>query len=401
MDRKTERILSLILWIFLIWSSIYILTYSGNNVKLLAVLLGLLCLSILLSMNLNNVLRIKHYDFNTNIYLECALIYWIARYDNSGASQVLFYLLVSSAIIRFKVKTGLVFSGINFVSFVIINFIRLGDPSISQMVTITLENLLSFCFVFGFSYVAKLEIVQREKLDKTKKELEKAYEKLQESYDTKEQLLIERERNKIAGEIHDTVGHTLTTVIVELEAAKRLMKKDMERSLEKLDLAQEQVRKGLNDIRTSVRALKAGEEVLDFVTSLESLIRETEKHSGVTFEYTIADIRELDKDIHRVLLRALQEGLTNGIRHGKSSKFKLSIFLKDNYINFNLEDNGCGGDNFQPGFGLSNMKHRVEQLNGTLSVAMEKGKGCSLKIQIPLADKEKQSLKSLSIQGKE
>lgn len=394
MDKKTDRILSLVLWIFLIWSSIYILTYKGNNVKLLAVLLGLLSLSLLLSMYLNNVLRIKHYNFNTNVYLECALIYWIARYDNSGASQVLFYILASSAIIRFKVKTGLIFSGINFISFVIIKFIRVGYPSVSQMVTITLENLLSFCFVFGFSYVAKLEIVQREKLDKTKKELEKAYEKLQESYDTKEQLLIERERNKIAGEIHDTVGHTLTTVIVELEAAKRLMKKDMERSLEKLDLAQEQVRKGLNDIRTSVRALKEGEEVLGFVPSIESLIKETEKHSGVTIEYTIDEIVELDKDVHRVLLRALQEGLTNGIRHGKSSKFKLSIFVKDKIINFKLEDNGCGCEDFQLGFGLSNMKYRVDQLSGKLSVYMEKDKGCCLEIQIPLAAKEKQDINS-------
>jgi signal transduction histidine kinase len=388
MDKKTKKILNIILWIFLIWSSIYILTYEGNNITMLAVLITLLCLSILFSNHLAEILKIKEATFKISVFLNSALIYWIARIDSSGASQIMFFILTSYMIIIFSIKYGLIFAAINFLSFVIIDYIKLNYPSLSVMLPRMLDYLLNFGFVFGFSFVAKVEIIQREKLDKTKKELERAYEKLQESYDTKEQLLIERERNKIAGDIHDTVGHTLTTVIVELEAAKRLMKKDMELSLEKLDLAQEQVRKGLNDIRKSVRTLKNGEEVLDFRASIVSLIKETEKHSGVSIEYTLDDFKDLDVVIHRVLLRALQEGLTNGIRHGQSSEFKLSINQINNCIAFSLSDNGCGTEALKLGFGLSNMKHRVEQLNGKLVVNLKKNNGCSIYIEIPLG-KEK------------
>jgi signal transduction histidine kinase len=384
MDKKTERILNIVLWVFLIWSSIYILTYKGNNISLLTALIALLCLSILLSNNLADILKIKASTFKISMFINSALIYWIARIDISGVSQILFFILTSYMIIAFSIKYGLIFTAINFLSFVIIDYIKLDNPSLPVMLNRVLSYLLNFGFVFCFSFVAKFEIIQREKLDKTKKELERAYEKLQESYDTKEQLLIERERNKIAGEIHDTVGHTLTTVIVELEAAKRLMKKNTELSLEKLDLAQEQVRKGLNDIRKSVRTLRDGQEVLEFSPSIVSIIEETEKHSGVSIEYTLEDLNNIDKDIQRVLLRALQEGLTNGIRHGECSEFKLSISEVNNYIFFSLSDNGCGAETSEFGFGLSNMKHRVEQLNGKLTVDLKKNSGCSIYIEIPL-----------------
>ena len=388
MDKKTEKILNIILWIFLAWGSIYMLTYKGNNIIMLVVLIALLCISLLTMNKLGEVLKSKDASFKINIFLESALIYWIARIDVSGASEILFFILTGRAVIGFSVKYGLIFTLINFLSFIIIDYIKLGYPALVSILPRVFNYLLNFGFVFGFSFVAKFEILQREKLDKTKRELEKAYEKLQESYDTKEELLVERERNKIAGEIHDTVGHTLTTVIVELEAAKRLMKKDVELSLEKLELAQEQVRKGLNDIRKSVRALKSGDEILEFEPSIVSLIEETEKHSGARIEYNLAKFENLDKNVHRVLLRALQEGLTNGIRHGQSSEFKLSITKGDNAVVFNLEDNGLGADSLKLGFGLSNMKHRVERLNGDFKVSLAKKQGCKIYIEIPLG-KEK------------
>jgi signal transduction histidine kinase len=360
------------------------LSYDGNNVIPLSILIALLSLSLLLWNKLAEIISLKGSSIKANEFLNSAFIYWIARVDNSGASQVLFFILTSHMILTFSVKYGLIFTGINYLSFVLIEYIKLGYPSFHEVLPRMLNYLLNFTFVFGFSFVAKLQILQREKLEKTKRELERAYEKLQESYDTKEQLLIERERNKIAGEIHDTVGHTLTTVIVELEASKRLMKKDMDRALEKLELAQEQVRKGLNDIRKSVRTLKDGGEDLEFVPAVVSLIKDTEKHSGVTIDYTINDFSQLNKDIQRVLLRALQEGLTNGIRHGQSSQFSFSITEKDNNIIFNLSDNGCGAEGVNFGFGLSNMKHRVEHLNGSLTVSLQKNRGCIIIIEIPL-----------------
>jgi signal transduction histidine kinase len=383
MDKKTERILNVILWVFLAWSSIYILTFKGNNIIMLSVLIVLLCLSILISNNLVNKLKIKDAAFKINAFLNSALIYWIALIDISGASQILFFILISYMVIAFSIRYGLIFAAINFLSFVIIDYTKHDYADLTIMISSALQHLLSFGFVFCFSFVAKFEIIQREKLDKTKKELEKAYEKLQENYDTKEQLLIERERIKIAGEIHDTVGHTLTTVVVELEAAKRLMKKDTELSLEKLDLAQEQVRKGLNDIRKSVRTLREGHEILEFNNSIISLIRETEKHSGVSIKYTLDESYDIDEITHRVLLRALQEGLTNGIRHGQSSEFKLSISQINNVIIFNLIDNGCGAETLELGFGLSNMKHRVEQLSGRFLVKLKKNNGCNIYIEIP------------------
>ncbi|MCI1694138.1 sensor histidine kinase [Aneurinibacillus aneurinilyticus] len=192
------------------------------------------------------------------------------------------------------------------------------------------------------------------------------------------------ERNRIAGEIHDIVGHTLTTIIVQIEAGKRLVDKNLPLALNKLDLSQELVRNGLNEIRRTVHMIKEDTMNFDLTTGLKKLIHMTEKHTGIRIEYDIPTLPELSLAQKKLLYHALQEGLTNGIRHGKSTQFHFVLQKKDASLSFILQDNGTGCTNLLHGFGLQTMEERTREINGRMVIATQPGKGCRLTITLPL-----------------
>jgi len=249
---------------------------------------------------------------------------------------------------------------------------------------------LAYGIVFMAAYISKYLVTQNQIINNTIDELkiktieqQATYDELKEAYERLEEMTVLKERNKIAGEIHDTVGHTLTTVLVEMELGKKLASRDLPLALEKYNCAQAQVRKGLNELRKSVRMLADGSEILDFIPSLLVLIKDTEKHTAVGINTNIGELPELDIEIKKTLYNALQEGLTNGIKHGKSTAFVFKLVYENSNIIFYLADNGIGCSSISHGFGLRAMRDRVKELNGSLSIECEPNEGFSLEITIP------------------
>ncbi|MEK4159212.1 AAA family ATPase [Paenibacillus sp. FSL E2-0274] len=193
------------------------------------------------------------------------------------------------------------------------------------------------------------------------------------------------ERNRIAQEIHDIVGHTLTSTILQIEAGKRLLqKKEIDSGFQRLAEAQDLVRHSLNEIRGSVHMLKE-DRYSDLTVMLRQLIKDTERNAGVVVHAVIYDLPEaMSTAYKKAIYHALQEGLTNGIRHGKSAEFHFSLESVGANLQFRLKDCGLGMSPIVMGFGLRTMKERVEQLGGSLSIDSEMDEGCLLEIDLPM-----------------
>ncbi|WP_068779346.1 BREX system ATP-binding domain-containing protein [Paenibacillus sp. GM2] len=200
------------------------------------------------------------------------------------------------------------------------------------------------------------------------------------------EVSIYEERNRIAQEIHDIVGHTLTSTILQIEAGRRLFFKDAEAASERLKEAQELVRHSLNEIRGAVHMLKEDKHA-DFLPILRQLIRDTERNTGVVIHAAIYEPPELSQAQKKTIYHALQEGLTNGIRHGGSTEFHFSLRTVGSNIEFKLKDQGQGAEQPKMGFGLKAMKDRVEQLGGSLAVNMKLNQGCEIVINLPYASR--------------
>ncbi|WP_253200499.1 sensor histidine kinase [Clostridium sp. CF012] len=328
--------------------------------------------------------------------IDFILIFLINLYDNSQLSLCLYYFMLEDIVLNFRLAFGIIASIFSFVLYCVtlsitVNF-ELGIIFVKILLSLSI-----FCIIYLILFLVRYLLKQTEIIEVSLKEitiekLEKdcIYMNLKEAYEKLEIMTILKERNKIAREIHDTVGHTLTTVLVEIEASKRLMKGDLNLSLEKLCLAQGQVRKGLNDIRSSVRVLEKGNGLLEFYPSLEAVIKDTQLHSEVTIKSEIDSSLNLTKESQKVIISSLLEGLTNGIRHGKSTAFLFKLVKKGDKVCFSLEDNGEGAGILNYGFGLRAMRDRVYDLEGSFDINSDVQEGLELLITLPYSKACKQ-----------
>ncbi|SFB09409.1 Signal transduction histidine kinase [Cohnella sp. OV330] len=195
------------------------------------------------------------------------------------------------------------------------------------------------------------------------------------------------ERNRIAHDMHDLVGHSLTAAIVQIEAAKKLADRDLPRSVERMNAAGEMIRKGLNDVRRTVRMLKDDEAGFDLPVALQELIRESAGQADVFFEYNPEPLPQMGGLAQKVVYHALMEGITNGLRHGRCSRFRFELTEEKGWLRFELVSNGEPYGASKPGFGLSAMMERVHLLSGTVTIGeAAPGIGCRLRIMLPLED---------------
>ncbi len=214
------------------------------------------------------------------------------------------------------------------------------------------------------------------KLEQSKKELEKAYAVVAE-------VTALEERQRIAKEIHDTAGHSLTTVIMQTETAKRIIDTSPEEAKQKLIAANLQARHALEELRDSVHLLSGSDEQTSLKESLLGIIHESTDGTGITIRFDVAEIEALPAK-HRFLCNTLKEGISNGLRHGGATAFWFELKEEKGKILFLLSDNGRGleGKELRLGFGLSTTQQRAAALGGEASFFSDE-EGFELRLELP------------------
>ncbi len=395
MDQKTESIFTYILYLSLTVVLLYVLAQNLSDPWLILLLSGL----VIASVTVRNAVLYPSEEYikfgKATLLLDLLLVSVLRLLDGGTSSAIFFYLLIADCAIIYSPKFTGCFTFLCFAALHLSEFIKAGGSELKVLLPRIGINSLSFLAVYVIMYILRYEIRQRKILSETmyelklkSRQLENAYQKLKDNSEELEELTIVKERNRIAREIHDTVGHTLTTVLLEMEAGERLIPVDREEAIEKLRLAKAQVRNGLQDIRESVKTLQSGKELMEFIPSLILLIEETKKHAGVFIKYEIKDLPGLTHSREKAIYRALQEGLTNGIRHGKSTAFVFVLEYENGNIRFMLQDNGTGTDALVKGFGLGAMEERVKEAGGVLKIQTAPGEGFKISVTIPAGEEE-------------
>jgi signal transduction histidine kinase len=250
---------------------------------------------------------------------------------------------------------------------------------------VSLFYLAGIVFVVVFTQTAVNERKTRAEVERLVGELGDAYRKLRDYAAKVEDLATIKERNRLAREIHDSLGHYLTVVNVQIEAARAVLDSDRPRALDGLRKAQLLTQEGLAEVRRSVAALRASPtESRPLPEALAELVDEC-RAAGIDAELTVNnDPRALTPQAELTLYRAAQEGLTNVRKHARASRAHVTLeYGSDKLTRLVVEDNGVGGHETDGGFGLLGVRERAQLLGGEVRVSSAPGQGLRLEVELP------------------
>jgi signal transduction histidine kinase len=265
--------------------------------------------------------------------------------------------------------------------------------------------LLSFGSFVGLSVTIRELLLAHTALERSTAELALAHAQLQKYSAQVEEIGTIRERNRIAREIHDTLGHSLTLLAVQLETATQFEARGDPGLHEELLEARRVAKDCLADVRHSVEALRpddaASNSLQERLRLLAAEYATTCPETAITLDLEEATHR-LTPDVSQALYRCAQEALTNIRKHAHATKTLLYLGTRDGpedgeQVELSVLDNGQGASagnapaaNEQRvrGFGLLGMRERVALLNGTLRAVREPGHGWRVVVVIPLKQRE-------------
>lgn len=192
----------------------------------------------------------------------------------------------------------------------------------------------------------------------------------------------ENERQRIARELHDEIGQSLTVALLTL---KRAVDSVPTAALEYVESAQDMVRMSLDEVRDIATRLRPDTlDELGLSSALQTLCGEFARASGINVDRQIfAPSDRLDQDVELVCYRIAQESLTNVARHSGADKVWLHMHTSAGKLTLIVGDNGNGGVMFQ-GAGISGMLERALLINATLSITSPQGQGTEIRLEVPL-----------------
>lgn len=254
--------------------------------------------------------------------------------------------------------------------------------SILLVVKNVFESLNILLFIIYMIQLMRAQMSEKDRILSLNEKLNRANEELQLANRQMEEYAKEsiknaetQERNRLAREIHDTLGHSLTGIITGLDACVTLVDAAPDAVREQLKVIADVARNGMTDVRRSVKALRPDAlEKMELEKALVEMMEETRKASHVEIEYCCtAELTHYNKDEEEIIYRIVQESITNAIRHGKASKIMIAISMEYHVMNIWVKDNGVGCKQIEKGFGLHHMEERLAMLHGSLNYFTDNG----------------------------
>ncbi|MEH2420747.1 MAG: sensor histidine kinase [Nostoc sp.] len=209
-----------------------------------------------------------------------------------------------------------------------------------------------------------------------------------------EELAAAQERNRIARDIHDSLGHALTALNVQLQTAVLLWQQEPVRAEPFLQQARRLGMTAMQEVRKSVQALREDNQAEQSLTeTITAVVDDFRQGSGIETQVriigqTAAMVNPpMSAAIVNALYRIVQEALTNISKYAQATAVTIEIETTSKIVRLSVVDNGRGfdrGSSIGRGFGLQGMQERIAALGGTLTLETEPGRGCRIGVEVPL-----------------
>lgn len=308
--------------------------------------------------------RFKENKYVKWLTIPLSLLLMISNYD---FFNTLFPLVNADAYFEVYTSTtrGLLQVGINFLDII---------------------NLLFF-ILFLMIYIAN-EVQENERMTQELIMVHQVNHELENYAAVSEKIAEDKERKRLAREIHDTLGHALTGIAAGVDACIAMIDINPQATKKQLMVISKVVRQGIVDVRNSLNKLRPGAlEQHGFKGAIENMIEEFTSVSDLTIslDYRLDKV-DFENTKEDILFRVIQESVTNAVRHGDATHIDISLYIEDNNLYLKIQDNGQGCEEIHYGFGLKQMKERLGMING--KVAYDGHHGFLTIVTIPLQEGE-------------
>ncbi|MWV44188.1 sensor histidine kinase [Paenibacillus sp. HJL G12] len=230
-------------------------------------------------------------------------------------------------------------------------------------------------------HLEELTLAHRQ-LENAYAQLHQAHQELEEASERSLRYAVLEERSRIAADIHDSIGHGLTSVIVQLQALPYMIQTSPEETMSTLRNVTDIARRCLQDVRSVVHEMGLAHQGIG-LHELRKLTESFSEQNRLPVSFTAEGYQAIPPEHVHVLYRVLQEALTNILRHAKATDASVHLTgQKDNVI-MTIRDDGLAGADMKPGFGLTAMKGRCETAGGSLSVLPAHPHGLELTVRLP------------------
>ena len=331
------------------------------------------------------IFSVLHSSYNGLILLVFADIFYGSKEFNASKDKKYWFSFI---ILSFGM---LLLSNYNLMSL----FIKL--PSLDTYIRFYPESV-RFLLLFGKNFLYSLNIVvfmisllfyilsaitERHRIEEELRMAFQANRELNSYLALSEKIAEDRERKRIAREIHDTLGHALTGISAGIDAVKVLVDIDTNRAKEQLNNVSVVVRDGIRDVRGSLNKMRPGAlENNTLKEALIKIIREYEAISNLEI-HLLYKWDNIDLDIAKedIVFRVIQESITNSVRHGHAKTIWIELLEEEEAYVMTIQDDGVGFDELHYGYGLKQMQERLMIIGG--SVRFENQDGFYTHIKIP------------------
>lgn len=352
--------------------------------------------------------RVKEYPFENLLFLsiETILGFFIMKSLYFSYNGII-YLIFCDALFRFKENKYVKWLTIPLSLLLIISnydffntlFPLVNADAYFEVYTSTTRGLLQvginfldiinllFFILFLMIYIAN-EVQENERMTQELIMVHQVNHELENYAAVSEKIAEDKERKRLAREIHDTLGHALTGIAAGVDACIATIDINPEATKKQLMVISKVVRQGIVDVRNSLNKLRPGAlEQHGFKGAIENMIEEFTSVSDLTIslDYRLDKV-DFENTKEDILFRVIQESVTNAVRHGDATHIDISLYIEDNSLYLKIQDNGQGCEEIHYGFGLKQMKERLGMING--KVAYDGHHGFLTIVTIPLQEGE-------------
>lgn len=314
-------------------------------------------------------------------YLSSNIILGYLTYKIYGiGTEVYNILLLIEVILHFE-KVPMILILINFMIYYISRTANIGIFSFSNV-----ENIgPSYCFGLIIVYFFRSIIIEKGKTEKLNEELENVNHRLKLYAEELEQLTVAKERTRIAQELHDSIGHSLTALSMNLEFAESAVSKNPQKAKEVILKAHHMTKDCMVNLRKAVSVLKDTSPLEELRKAINEIFNNFNGADKVRFILNMDDEAEnLNIQIKDCIYKTVREAITNGIKHGHATCFTIDIIKKADVVKLHINNNGMECDTITKSNGVIGIENRIYALSGTVDFYSENGKGFTVDANIPL-----------------